>query len=130
MIALFCELIDFQLSDGIYQVINGMNRLIHCVARLMNGILRSINIIIPMNGKVGATCSPPAVSCTSGVYRLWASMIGFVGQLVARWPQVALPRRLPMGWAFPMIGLVGDTDGFSIQWPLNRLSSAAFARIT
>ena len=35
-------------------------------------------------------------------------MIGFVGHLAARWPQVALPRRLPLDWVFPMIGLVGQ----------------------
>ena len=35
-------------------------------------------------------------------------MIGLVGQLAARRPQVALPWRLPMDWAFPMTGLVGQ----------------------
>ena len=36
----------------------------------------------------------------------WAAMIGFVGQLAVRWPQIALPRRLTIHWAFLMIGLV------------------------
>ena len=30
----------------------------------------------------------------------WAPMHGLVGQLAARWPQVALSRRLPMAWPF------------------------------
>ena len=35
-------------------------------------------------------------------------MIGLVGQLATRRPQVALLRRLPMEWPVPMIGLVGQ----------------------
>ena len=35
-------------------------------------------------------------------------MSALVGQLAARLPQVAFPRRLPMGWALAMIGLVGQ----------------------
>ena len=35
-------------------------------------------------------------------------MIGLVGQLAARRPQVAFPWRLPMDWASPMTGLVGQ----------------------
>ena len=83
------------------------------MSRFMNGI-------IPMNGKIGATCRPPVASCTSGVYRLlgtddwraascppwrlpmdWAiPTIGLIGQLAARRLRVALPGRLPMDWPF------------------------------
>ena len=46
----------------------------------------------------------------------WAlPMIGLVRQLVARRPQVALPRLLPMDWAFPMIGLVGQLATHRLQ---------------
>ena len=58
------------------------------------------------------------------------SMIGLVGQLAARGRKLpwALPRRLPMNWAFPMIGLVGHRAACRLQvalpgrlpmdWPL------------
>ena len=56
-------------------------------------------------------------------------MNGSVGQLAACWPQVALPWRLPMDWAFPMIGLVGQLAARRLQvalpgrlpmdWPFN-----------
>ena len=37
-----------------------------------------------------------------------APMNGLVGQLATRWPQVALPRCLPMDWAFALISSVGE----------------------
>ena len=45
----------------------------------------------------------------------WAPMTGLVGQLAARQPQVALPRRFPMDLAFPMIGLVGQLPARRLQ---------------
>ena len=38
----------------------------------------------------------------------WAPVNGLVGRLAARQPQVVLPRRLPMNWALPMMGVVGQ----------------------
>ena len=45
----------------------------------------------------------------------WAPMIGSVGQLAGRQPRVALPRRLPMDWAFPTIGFVGQLAARRLQ---------------
>ena len=66
----------------------------------------------------------------------WAPMIGLVGQLAARWAQIALPRRLPMDWAFPMIGFVGQLAARRLQvayfvpprvsWFLGALVSKSF----
>ena len=42
-------------------------------------------------------------------------MICLVGHLTVRRPQVAIPRRLPMDWAFPMIGLVGQLAARRLQ---------------
>ena len=42
-------------------------------------------------------------------------MIGLVGQIAARRPQVALPRREPMDWSFPMIGLVVQLAALWLQ---------------
>ena len=47
-------------------------------------------------------------TCKSRPSASGVPMIGFVCQLAARRPQVALPWRLPMDWAFPMTGLVGQ----------------------
>ena len=41
-------------------------------------------------------------------------MNGLVGQLAARWPQVALPRRSAMDEVFLVIGLVGQ---LATRWP-------------
>ena len=41
--------------------------------------------------------------------------IGLVGQLGAHWPQVALPRRLPIDWAFPVIILVSQFAARRLQ---------------
>ena len=46
-----------------------------------------------------------------------ALMIGLVGQLAARWPQVALPRRVSMDWALPMTGLVAQLATHRLQVP-------------
>ena len=43
--------------------------------------------------------APPALA------DYWAPMNGLVGQLANRWPQVAFPGRLPLDWAFLIIGL-------------------------
>ena len=51
-----------------------------------------------------------------------APMIGLVSELAARRPQVALHSRLPMVWAFPMIGFVGKLavlpGRLPMDWPL------------
>ena len=56
-----------------------------------------------MNGKVGATCRPPAVSSSLAFTDYLAPVSGKVGRLAARQPQVVLPRRLPMDWPFMAI---------------------------
>ena len=58
-----------------------------------------------------------------------APLTGLVGQLAARWPQVAFTRRLPMDWASSMIGLVGQLAArrpqvafpgrLLVDWPFN-----------
>ena len=45
-------------------------------------------------------------------------MTGLVGQLAARRPQVAIPGRLPMDWAFPVIGLVTQLAAYCKLPPL------------
>ena len=55
-------------SVGNFQLINCISQLINCTSRLIRGISRLVNG--PMNG--------------------------LVGQLAARRPQVALPKRLPV----------------------------------
>ena len=49
-------------------------------------------------------------------------MTGLVGEPAARQPQLALPWRLPMDWAFPMFGLV-------VQLAARRLQVALLARL-
>ena len=46
-------------------------------------------------------------------------MNGLVDQFTARWPQVALPERLPTHGAFPMIGLVGQLAVRQLQVALH-----------
>ena len=49
-----------------------------------------INYWAPMNGKVGATCRPPAASCTSGVYRLFG-IDGWFGRSTCGPPAARCP---------------------------------------
>ena len=64
----FLYLID-SANNGIIRLIGSINRVINCIILLIGFISQSINTVPPMIGKVGATCRPPAASCTSSVYR-------------------------------------------------------------
>ena len=60
-----------------------------------------------MNGKVVQLAALWRQGGPLAFFDYWAPMIDLVGQLAARWSQVALPRCAPMDWAYPMFGLVG-----------------------
>ena len=94
--------------------------IINCTIQLTKALSRRMGKSVQFDS-LRWQVAPPALT------DYWAPMFGLVGQLFSCRPQVTLLRRLPMDWAFSMIGLAVHLAARLLQVALARLSPMDFA---